>query len=174
MQIDAQQMEDLLRIQMQTSAQSALKKPSVAAPNTFENILNDAIIDQDINQANAANAPVSHAAGQSHMISQMLLNVDPNQNQFNEANLLQNTFDNASGTLDLWDMYAKKLSESQDSNLREAYSILESIGNNVEQLKSNASNLQTPNFNLNSLINEMDIMATTEKIKFNRGDYAQV
>lgn len=172
MNIDTQQMEEYLRIQVQPSTQTPRQVPSPSAPHSFDSILNEAISAQDIAQSPTIGTLLPHGAGSSEMISQMLLqNVGGEPEAYDQRDLLENTFNNASGTLDLWDTYAKKLGSSQNTDLREAYSILESIGNQVEQLKSNASNLNTPNFGLNSFINEMDIMATTEKIKFNRGDY---
>ena len=171
MEIATQQMEEFLRIQMQPAGQTPKAQSTVTAPNTFDSILNDALAAQDNNQ-NAVAGLLPHGVGQSQMISQMLINGGISDgNGMSENQLLQTTFDNASGTLDLWDSYAQKLTSAHNGDLREAYSLLEHIGTQVEQLKTNASNLRTPNFGLNSFINEMDIMTTTEKIKFNRGDY---
>lgn len=172
MEIATQQMEEFLRIQMQPTGQAPKAQSTVTAPNTFDSILSEALAAQDNAQQNAIAGLLPHGAGQSQMISQMLMNGGiADGDGSSETQLLQSTFDNASGTLDLWDSYAKKLSSSNNGDLREAYSLLEHIGTQVEQLKSDASNLRTPNFGLNSFINEMDIMTTTEKIKFNRGDY---
>ena len=172
MEIDTYQMEEFLRIQMQPTGQTPKAQSTVTAPNTFDSILSEAIAAQDNAKQNALAGIVPHSAGQSEMISQMLINGPiADGDAHSDMQLLQTTFDNASGTLDLWDSYAQKLSSSNNGDLREAYSLLEHIGTQVEQLKSNASNLRTPNFGLNSFINEMDIIATTEKIKFYRGDY---
>ncbi|MBQ7738068.1 MAG: hypothetical protein IJT59_00200 [Desulfovibrionaceae bacterium] len=173
MQITDTQMDEFLRIQMQSSNQATRQQSQATSPNTFGNFLNEALTKQEQNQNNAAVSLLPHGTGQSEMISQMLLNpVNNEASAHNEQSLLENTFSNASGTLDLWDSYTQKLGTYEQTDLRAAYSILESIGSKVEELKASASNLNVPNFGLNSLINQMDIMATTEKIKFNRGDYA--
>ena len=173
MEINAQSMDEYLRIQRQSQSQTNRQQTQNSAPNTFDAVFSDALNAQNQNSTNSVNGLIPHGVGQSQMISQMLLNnVDAQTSQAKESILLQSTFDNASGTLDLLDVYAQKLNSTDKVNLREAYSILETIGDKVEQLKTNAHSLSTPNFNLNSLINEIDIMATTEKIKFNRGDYA--
>ncbi|WP_027185958.1 hypothetical protein [Desulfovibrio inopinatus] len=77
---------------------------------------------------------------------------------------------NVENLLSEWENYADQLGSGQEGNLRKAYDVLENIRNGVEKLKD-----ETPKLGqgspLNSLVNEMEVLAVTEQIKFNRGDY---
>lgn len=78
--------------------------------------------------------------------------------------------DTMDSLLDQWDDYTAQLAAgSQDDSLKKAYGVLENITSGVQELKSNlpAGTSST----LGSMINEMEVLATTEQIKFNRGDY---
>ncbi|MCR5813367.1 MAG: hypothetical protein K6G15_02575 [Desulfovibrio sp.] len=172
MEIDSQQMDELLRIQaQQQSARTQHSASTTSAP--FEAVFSQALHAQQQTAAPMGGL-MPQGAGQAEMISQMLLNpIEPSQQIDATSDLLQSAFDNASGTLDLWDNYAKTLgSASEGSSLRNAYSILEKIDDQVSQLKSQTAELGNQNGGLNALINELEIMTTTERIKFNRGDYA--
>ncbi len=84
--------------------------------------------------------------------------------------VLEAAFDQASGALDMWDRYAAILGSSPaDSALRDAYSILEGIDDKIGELRQNSAASANPA--LNGLLNELEILSTTEKFKFNRGDY---
>ena len=172
MEIDTQQMEEFLRIQRQQSAQSQTQYQQQSASTTaFTDLLNEALTQQENKSTGMCGLPVTNA-NQSEMISKILLNPIDTTSVDADTDLLQSAFNSASGTLDLWDSYTKKLGSSDANNLRDVYSILENIDDHVNQLKTNAANLPTQNTELNSLVNELEIMATTERIKFNRGDYA--
>lgn len=70
-----------------------------------------------------------------------------------------------------WDSYTDQLaSGSGGDSLKKAYGILQNIETGVQQLKDGLTG--STNTDLNSMANELEVMATTEKIKFNRGDYA--
>lgn len=164
-----QQMDEYLRVQMQQS-QAPRQLPS-GQTSTFTDLLNEALTKNETQGLGSSG--LAPSVRQSEMISQMLLNpIEAKSATDPDTDLLQSAFDSASGTLDLWDSYAKKIGSYDDNSLRDAYSILQNIGDQVSQLKSNAANLLSQNANFNSLVNELDIMATTERIKFNRGDYA--
>ncbi len=84
----------------------------------------------------------------------------------------QSVLNQASGALDMWESYANTLRMPEGKgNLREAYSLLEGIESQVSALKSNSKETLEQNPELASLVNELEIMSVTEKIKFNRGDY---
>ncbi|MBQ7617532.1 MAG: hypothetical protein IJS50_01530 [Desulfovibrio sp.] len=173
MEIETQHMEELLRIQNQQAAQNT-RSQNANNPAQFESLLAEALNSQNGSQAASLDGVVSPRTEQAAMISQMLLNpIDQNNGQATDSEIVQYAFDSASGTLDLWDSYTRTIRTSSDHNsLRDAYSILESIGSQVEQLKTNTASLKNPAPGLNSIINQLDVMATTERVKFNRGDYA--
>jgi hypothetical protein len=80
---------------------------------------------------------------------------------------IMNTMD---GVLDQLDQYAKKLGSS-DVNLRNVYQELQGIGQQMDRLRETMQSQGTSSPELDALYTEMDILATTETFKFNRGDY---
>lgn len=166
MEINTQQLEALLQLQEQ---QAQLPRRSGNPAQGFDALLNDELA-ADIANTGAVN-PLAAREAQGSMYSQMLLNTtEANEALSPEAAVLQAAFDQASGTLDLWDRYARTLGASPtDTALRDAYSLLEGIDTQVMQLRASPAASASPE--LNSLINELEVLAATEKFKFNRGDY---
>lgn len=69
-----------------------------------------------------------------------------------------------------WENYADTLaSGSGRDSLKQAYGVLENIESGVKKLKDDLP--RDANAGLGSLVNELEVMTVTEKIKFNRGDY---
>jgi hypothetical protein len=68
------------------------------------------------------------------------------------------------------DNYAGQLALDDKADLRQAYALLESLGGRIADFKSRhmTAGSQGP---LSSLLNELEVLTTTETIKFNRGDY---
>lgn len=79
--------------------------------------------------------------------------------------------DNVDNLLNQWENYAGQLASGSSGNLRQAYGTLENIQTGVDKLKDEYPDLSEQNPQLSSLVNELDVMTTTEKVKFNRGDY---
>ena len=110
---------------------------------------------------------------QAGVIGQMLLgplaqteSVDP----LEEA--LQQSLQQASGLLDSMNAYVNALSaRGADGNLKEIYPLLEGLEQQVGVLKQGAAPLEAKHAGLAGLINELEVLTTTEKFKFNRGDY---
>lgn len=170
MEINTEQLEALLRQQEQ--------QVTTARRQTGQSGGFDAILAQQLGtgaeQANAAASPLSPGAAQAGMISQMLLNgAGQSQAADPDAEILQEAFNQASGTLDLWDSYAKTLGSSSSGagSLRDAYALLQGIDSQVAQLKQGTAGVRGQNPGFDSLLNELEVMTATEKFKFNRGDY---
>ena len=71
-----------------------------------------------------------------------------------------------------WETYASHLGSAQGPGLRQANGTLEAIENEVASLKQKMSGTGTDeNGELKAVLNEVEILAVTERIKFNRGDY---
>lgn len=166
MEIDTQQIEALLR-QQEQQASSARSR---SASSSFDEILMQQI-GAVRTGANSA-IPLPPGAAQAGLISQLLLSDSgaPVAANADEA-VLQAAFEGASGALDLWDAYAMAVDSGQASDLRQAYGLLEGIDRQVASLKENTSGLRGLNPGLDSLLNELEVLAATEKVKFNRGDY---
>lgn len=111
---------------------------------------------------------------QSGIISQMLLAESEKSSSADPTELvMQQAFDQASGALDMWDSYVQVLGKpGAENNLREAYSLLQGVDEKVSALKQSAQPVLGQNPNLASIVNELEVLATTEKFKFNRGDYS--
>lgn len=74
--------------------------------------------------------------------------------------------------LDKWDQYAQNLqSKSGAANLKEAYGVLQDIDGTVQQIKGEHPDLAAQHPALQGMVSELEVMAVTERIKFNRGDY---
>lgn len=167
MEINAEQLEALLRVQEQQAHNA--RKPS-GQPGVFDAVFTQQLSGQDAGAAAASPLP---PGAQTALYSQILLNdasasaaTDP------DAAVFQAAFDQASGTLDMWDAYAKTLGSSgKDASLREAYAILEGIDSEVARIRQDTSGVRGKNQGLDSLLNELEVLAATEKFKFNRGDY---
>jgi hypothetical protein len=79
--------------------------------------------------------------------------------------------DNVDNLLNQWEKYADQLASGSSGNLRQAYGTLENIQTGVQKLKDEYPDLSGQSPQLSSLVNELDVMTTTEQVKFNRGDY---
>ncbi|WP_320007027.1 hypothetical protein [Maridesulfovibrio sp.] len=67
--------------------------------------------------------------------------------------------------------YAQQLGSADKGGLKQAYSTLEGIQGGVESLKKDWPGVQSENPQLGSIVSELETVAVTEQIKFNRGDY---
>ncbi|GAU09398.1 hypothetical protein [Desulfoplanes formicivorans] len=81
---------------------------------------------------------------------------------------LMNTMD---GVLNQLDQYAAKLG-SPDVSLRSVYEELQGVGQQMDQLRQTMQAQGTSSPELDALYSEMEILATTETFKLNRGDYS--
>ena len=88
--------------------------------------------------------------------------------QFSEEE--QAAMKNMDTLLAKWENYADTLaSGSGGDSLKQAYGVLQNIETGVKQLQDDLPSDAKPG--LGSLVNELEVMTVTEKIKFNRGDY---
>lgn len=84
----------------------------------------------------------------------------------------QAVMESVESLLNDWEKYADELDSSDDEpRLKEAYNVLERIGDQVKRLKDENPELVEASPELKSLVDEIEIMTVTETVKFNRGDY---
>lgn len=168
MKVTNDQLEALFRQQGQTSGAGRAQ----AASGGFEAALNEQLGLESSETASALSTAASGQASQASMISQMLLGVSQTEPANADEDVIQSAFTQASGTLDMWDSYVNALGASeQGGSLRDAYALLQGIDGQVSSLKASTAGVRGQNAGLDSLVNELDVMTTTEKFKFNRGDY---
>jgi len=78
--------------------------------------------------------------------------------------------DTMNSLLSRWEDYTDQLAGgSGKDSLKKAYGVLTDIESGVQQLKDGLAGSTASG--LGSMVNELEVMATTEKIKFDRGDY---
>jgi hypothetical protein len=75
------------------------------------------------------------------------------------------------GMLGSFEDYADQLALEDRADLRNAFSSLQNIRKQLEDFKTRFASSATGPGTAAELLNEMDVLATTEIIKFNRGDY---
>lgn len=74
--------------------------------------------------------------------------------------------------LDVADSYVQALAgQGRENSLKSVYSILDSISQKTKELKGVLAGLGD-NPVLADIVNELEVMASTEKFKLNRGDYS--
>ncbi len=80
--------------------------------------------------------------------------------------------ENVDVLLNQWENYADSLaSGGTGAGLKQAYGVLEDIESGVKKIKDDLPAAGGSNPDIASLVNELEVMTVTEKIKFNRGDY---
>jgi hypothetical protein len=75
------------------------------------------------------------------------------------------------GMLDGFENYAKNMALDERADLRGAFASLENIHRRLEDFKTRFPDAAAGPGAAAEILNEMDVLATTETIKFNRGDY---
>jgi hypothetical protein len=170
MKITSKQLEALYQQQNQTSG---VNTAQTAQSGSFEAALVEQLELENATSDTDASVSTTGQTTQASMISQMLLGTSDVQTDSQNSDVIQSAFTQASDTLDKWDSYVNALDSSEQSgSLREAYSLLQDIGDQVSSLKANTESVRGQNSGLDSLVNELDVMSTTEMFKFNRGDYS--
>lgn len=81
---------------------------------------------------------------------------------------VMNSMDNL---LTQWETYAGQLSGSA-GGLKNADGVLSRITDGVKKLKEDNPTLSATHPGLSSMVDQLEVMAVTERIKFNRGDYS--
>lgn len=69
------------------------------------------------------------------------------------------------------DGYTDKLADGSTGSLRDAFSLLEDTTGQLSALRAAFPEMESSHPELAAMANELDVLTTTEKFKFNRGDY---
>ncbi|MFP4314914.1 MAG: hypothetical protein ACLFQR_01715 [Desulfovibrionales bacterium] len=130
--------------------------------NTAEGFQN--ILDQEITQKDK---PASREPA-GPMIGSTIHRMDPFL-QINEPQNRQPMMERLDNLLSRWDDYTRNL-RSTPPDLRQAHQVLESIRTELNSMQENAQQ-QGGASNIGPILEELEILTVTERIKFNRGDY---
>jgi hypothetical protein len=82
----------------------------------------------------------------------------------------QTIMDKMNSLLSKWENYSQIIGEA-DGDLREGYTLLADIRQDIREVKSDMALNPDQAQGLENMVEELDILATTEEFKFNRGDY---
>lgn len=159
MEINTQNMEALLHLQEQ---QAQLPRKQQNQTGGFDSLLT--------NQLNTVTGLPNMELARTPGIQLPIMLDESEQTETLDADsaVLMEAFDQASGTLDLWDSYRRTLGNpASNTALRDAWGLLEGIDQQVRQIRGNS----VRNPELDSILDELEILTATEKFKFNRGDY---
>lgn len=85
--------------------------------------------------------------------------------------VLQEATGDMDAMLSMLDNYAGQLALDGKADMREAFSLLEGVSGEISRFKAKYPTVGTEQPELASLVEELDVLATTETFKFNRGDY---
>lgn len=133
-----------------------------------------ALFSREIGQnSRTGTAATQECAGRGALDAAMLVSpLGDSVNAFAARGLsiLENLAGQASGLLDAWDQYAETLSGG--GSQKAAWNRLLGMDDQVRALRGSLNALSESNPALEDIVNELEIMAATEKFKFNRGDYA--
>lgn len=75
------------------------------------------------------------------------------------------------GMFNTLEQYAGQLAQAENPDMRAAYATLENMRGQIADFKSRYPNAAEEQPGLAAMVNELDVLATTEVFKFNRGDY---
>ena len=158
MKINPEQLKHLLE---QNQKEKTGKGP---ADRSFQDILN-----KTIQPGEDSSPPVSPLKDTSQLYAL--------QTELQTSNINQARPDDGHGqeimhrlesVLDQWEKYSQSL---KAPDLRNSFSILESIGHDLQNLQAELGQDSDSAPEVNSLLNELEVMTVTERIKLNRGDY---
>ncbi len=164
MKIGTEQLEALQR-QEQTQRKTT---GGAAAVGDF-----GALLSQELSGTESTQAAVSVAPPGAAGIDPLLMVSSTDEvDAASDSTGLDQAMEQLDGLLNNWDAYARELGQGASSGgLRGAYSMLQGIDSSLRDLKQNMPNL-SDHEGLAAMVNELEVMAATEKFKFNRGDYA--
>jgi hypothetical protein len=75
------------------------------------------------------------------------------------------------GMFTSFERYAGQIAHGETGSLREAYNLLQDVSGQIAGFKAAFPNVRNDMPELATLLNELDVLTTTETFKFNRGDY---
>ncbi|WP_243439274.1 hypothetical protein [Fundidesulfovibrio soli] len=150
-----------------------VQKAAGAAGVSFGELLAREVGGPEASQTASAAAPLlSGAAGLAQAVAaQAAVQGTSPTTAVQAASDRQAVMDNVNSLLSQWEKYAGQLADGGAGQLRQAYGTLENIQTGVKRLKDEHPGLDGQSPQLSSMVNELEVLAATEQIKFNRGDY---
>lgn len=160
--------EQLQAIQAQ---QADSRKKSAPAPGEgFDSLLSSQISERAAPMTGLPTPPPGSRMGVEGRANSMLLgnNAEPESAQESQLGSVANGVDKL---LSGFETYATRLADGSSGSLKAAHSLLQDLSQSVKTLRLDNLELTKANPSMDSILNELDVIATTERFKFNRGDY---
>ena len=85
--------------------------------------------------------------------------------------LMQNLLGGFTASMDSFASFASSLNSQAPDSLKTAWSALDNLDGNLASLRKEFGRLPQANADMEAVLNELEILAVTERFKFNRGDY---
>lgn len=160
MKIQANQLDALLR-------QDQLTKTSSQPRESFDSLLN-----QEISQGTNDITQMLPPPGAGTIDPLMLSSLEETSSADSVDNeLVAALMGQADGALSTLDAYAKTLNSTKVP-ARNSWELLGSLDTQIAAMRGNLGKMSTTaSQGLDSMVNELEVIAATEKFKFNRGDY---
>jgi hypothetical protein len=168
---------DAMKIQTDQTSVLGVQENQSSTSKTGSGASFQGVLAQEVEKTLASSSESSDASATSALSAKALgvssmLAVEETAQLETVSETEQKVMEHIDSLLDKWENYAQALkAPSEGEDLRQAYGCLEDIQSEVQELKGASPNLGVDNPNLQSMVDEIEIMTVTEQIKFNRGDY---
>ena len=142
-------------------------KPKEQNKQEFEQVLNQNLSpEQDSGKDQKSSPKISGSTQMAALQTQMQTNSISSTGSQSQTSIREKI----DQVLSKWENYSQQL-QAGDSSLKNSFSTLEEIRENISQLQTEISEDSNQDQGIKSILNELEIMAVTEQVKFNRGDY---
>lgn len=149
--------------------QESIDKKTHSIDNKFQETLDSSVdAPASAGREEATSQVMLPGNNQTGLVSSVKV-LNSRQNKQSNPDLVA-AYDDCSGTLDILDDYADALKGS--GVLRNAEAILRNIEQKIAKLQDNGNRFVSGNPEFGELVNELSVLATTERVKLNRGDYS--
>jgi hypothetical protein len=126
-------------------------------------------LDPDLIQASAA--PEHTAAPATGLRSLPLAGLAENSALACAETAVEQASGHMEKLLGSFERYTRELALDERADLRQAYGLLEDMNGRIAEFSSRFPDLSAEQPALAAIINELDVLVSTETFKFNRGDY---
>lgn len=163
--------EQLQAIQAQQAQQTDTRKKSAPAPGEgFDSLLSSQISEQTAIMTGLPTPPPGSRMGVAGRANSMLLGNEA-EAESAEDSQLGSVANGVDKLLSGFETYATRLADGSSGSLKAAHSLLQDLSQSVKTLRLDNMELTKANPSMDTILNELDVIATTERFKFNRGDY---
>lgn len=141
------------------------KKADTTSPEAFQKMLA-----QEARRAEGAQSTSQAALRPPGGASELYATIQANQTGASDNHSEPTVMDKMDSVLNRWENYAQLIG-STPPDLRQGYQMLESISKDLGELEHTLPDSGQAAEQLRPILDELEILTMTERVKFNRGDY---